>query len=663
MIEKVQVGPSKELRAKVLGAAQRGQRESFGEWAERETLRDLRESNAVLNGHFFFPGGYHCAEYYALGRLGHSARGVRALNRIAQRFFYMLKDLEIDMLVVQSAPMLRVAWRLTDLFDANEKPVGVLAAGGYEKALLFGSDRELLGQRVAVLVDVINSGRAIDALAERVERQGGELRIIIGVVDLQNYSGVHRPLIRTLVRESVPTFDSKSCVLCQQGVFPEIVDFEKAEPGGCPWEVVRSVSTEEVVRDAFAEEAIFWQVVKEARACRSHEVVQDAHISPFVDLGKLTRSRLGQSVLRDRMLARMGEWASKPFVFVVPPGRLIPKKIAEKLLRGQDGCLGVYRAVVRRGRTIISLPALEKSVKVVCFDVALGTGKTLESLIAASRENGIAVDSVFVLLDRSCPDGELQAFGASHCVSVRYGFRIPYRVVRCSDGGKCSYCDRERERERFADGLRSHIAREMYWMSAHRRRGGRASATKEQTFMQRNLFALPESTAASAEVACLIRLTEELHSPDPIAFRLSSSCGNDLRKQMLLSSLPSSTLTRPGVHEAVSGLASNNVSARVLGSACTRLAELGDLEWFGSGWLSEHRATLFPVEPRSHTWEFLVPIMARIAEQTPDRFSMALSRLSELEGEGSGNPASIRALREVLTQVKAEVEQSLQSEH
>lgn len=613
------------VQPKLLEAVERVQGFYRAALFARDTLKDLQESRAILHGHFCMPGQYHCSEYLALGELRASERGARALAAIAHRFDFLLEGSCFDVLLVHSRPMLHVAWRLAELREQQGKPVGILVGGGYRRPSLFGTREELRGARTILLVDVVNTGAGIEALADRAESDGASVEAVLSVAELQQYSGRLRPLMRSLISRSVPVYRSHTeCPMCRSGEFLETVNIDEARPRGYGWGFPR-IAHPDAISDLMAENAPLWKTAKMTNAFDAHAVFKDVetaeeiHVKPRIDVGTLLRSKVGRELLKESALPVLDEvLAPASTIILVPPRRRVPGILMEFLLGERQCAYKVLQAKVERGVCTVPVEAKPNGQRIVCADTAFGTGRTMEMLIRASVRAGYSVQDSFVLLDRSGREEQLDSFEGRLGVRVHAAFRVPYRVVRTGPDGKgCSYCERDKERGQFAERLRDSGSKEAYERVTRRPRFPR----RQRTVLQYSLFPTPEDYNAAVEVNWLIQTASETGSGRRIAERLSSEAPRDLRKALLIDALPRELLQLPEASIAVEGIASNGVGIGLLSSACLRLAEMDDFSWFGPAWLSEHATTLFARSGNrggsGRAWQFLLPVCDRAAQLHP----------------------------------------------
>ena len=169
----------------------------------------LKESEALLEGHFLLSSGKHSDRYIQCAKLlKHPKMAEKALEQVVER----LKDLDIDIVVGPAMGGIIVAYELgrqlnkPAIFTEREEGVMTIKRG-------FSI---IEGQRVLIAEDVVTTGKSAYEAIKVVEEHGG---IVVGIGCLANRSGgdLKYPLYAGTKLE-IKTYDAENCPLCKEGI-------------------------------------------------------------------------------------------------------------------------------------------------------------------------------------------------------------------------------------------------------------------------------------------------------------------------------------------------------------------------------------------------------------------------------------------------------------
>lgn len=180
------------------------------------TLLDaLRETDALLEGHFILSSGLHSAQYVQCARLLAWPRRAGEVGRaIARR----VQSEAIDVVVGPALGGILVAHEVASALDVRclfaERSNG-------ELALRRGFEIQP-GERALICEDVVTTGGSARETAALVERLGGVVVGYAAIVDRSSSGdgssmpGADRPL-HALCRQPIETYAPESCPLCASG--------------------------------------------------------------------------------------------------------------------------------------------------------------------------------------------------------------------------------------------------------------------------------------------------------------------------------------------------------------------------------------------------------------------------------------------------------------
>lgn len=178
---------------------------------EKDVMKMLEETEAVLHGHFLLTSGLHSPMYVEkFNVLQHPKYTEKLCQEIARRY----ENDNIQLVVgpvtggILLAHEVGKALGTSAIFTERENGKMTLKRGFHIEP----------GTRVLVVEDIVTTGGSVREVMEVVKEQGGEL---VGVGLLVDRSGGKVDFgIRTeaLLHLNVETFDPNNCPLCAKGI-------------------------------------------------------------------------------------------------------------------------------------------------------------------------------------------------------------------------------------------------------------------------------------------------------------------------------------------------------------------------------------------------------------------------------------------------------------
>ncbi len=171
----------------------------------------LRETGALLEGHFRLSSGLHSPQYVQCARLlEHPANATAMGDSLAE----CLISLEAQRIVAPALGGLIIGYTVADALGLpmifTERKDGVMQLRrGFE-----------IGERKRVIIieDVVTTGKSTRETAAVVEQAGGE---VVGYGSILNRSGRKTPFdkpLHSLLSMALETYPEESCPLCAAGV-------------------------------------------------------------------------------------------------------------------------------------------------------------------------------------------------------------------------------------------------------------------------------------------------------------------------------------------------------------------------------------------------------------------------------------------------------------
>lgn len=174
-------------------------------------LDALKESKAVLSGHFVLTSGRHSDTYVQCARVLEDPALTMDLAREAVS--RLPEDLEVDLVAAPAVGGLifgfAVAQALGKRFIFTEREHGTMV---FRRSFHVPE-----GARVLVAEDVVTTGGSVNEVCELVESAGG---LVVAVVSLIDRGGerVFKQPFYPLLSLPVDSWDADACKLCEEGV-------------------------------------------------------------------------------------------------------------------------------------------------------------------------------------------------------------------------------------------------------------------------------------------------------------------------------------------------------------------------------------------------------------------------------------------------------------
>jgi len=185
--------------------------------AEERVLKLLRESEAMLEGHFLLSSGRHSNKYFQCARLlQYPDRTAEALRPLAERI-KADKSLALDAVAGPAMGGIIAAWELgrqlglRSFFTERNEDGKMTLRRGFEIKK---------GERILIVEDVITTGKSFGECAAVLESLGAEIAAIACVVDRRaenDLAGIKWPLY-AVCRVEAKNWEAVSCELCKQGI-------------------------------------------------------------------------------------------------------------------------------------------------------------------------------------------------------------------------------------------------------------------------------------------------------------------------------------------------------------------------------------------------------------------------------------------------------------
>ncbi|MEW8973459.1 MAG: orotate phosphoribosyltransferase [Tissierellaceae bacterium] len=167
----------------------------------------LRETEALLEGHFLLSSGKHSDGYVQCAKLlMYPDKAEKAIGKIVEK----LDDIDFDIVVGPAMGGIIVSYELA---RQTSKPSIFVEREDGEMKLRRGFTIEK-GQKVLIAEDVVTTGKSSYEAIKVVEDNGGEVVGIACVVDRSN--GDIRYPIFSGIKLNLNTYEKDECPLCRE---------------------------------------------------------------------------------------------------------------------------------------------------------------------------------------------------------------------------------------------------------------------------------------------------------------------------------------------------------------------------------------------------------------------------------------------------------------
>ena len=174
-----------------------------------DTLQILKDSDALLEGHFLLTSGKHSKQYVQCAKL---LRFPDKAEKILKPVADQLKDMQVDLLVGPAMGGILVAYEIGRQLG-KEAIFTERVEGKMELRRGFEVKN---GQRIVICEDVVTTAKSSLEVRDLLEEMGGEVIAIVSIID-RTTKEIELPLI-SAVKMEIETFDQEDCPLCKEGI-------------------------------------------------------------------------------------------------------------------------------------------------------------------------------------------------------------------------------------------------------------------------------------------------------------------------------------------------------------------------------------------------------------------------------------------------------------
>ena len=171
----------------------------------------LKETGAILEGHFLLTSGRHSDVYIEKFRI---LENPHALDDVCREMAEIVKDQNIELVLGAAIGGILISGGVGR--HLGVKHIFCERVNGRMKLRRGFSIAK--GQRIVIVEDIITTGGSVVELIELVEEQGAEIIHVVNLVDRSTVDvdfGVPSTALLSIPSES---WEPENCVLCKQGI-------------------------------------------------------------------------------------------------------------------------------------------------------------------------------------------------------------------------------------------------------------------------------------------------------------------------------------------------------------------------------------------------------------------------------------------------------------
>ena len=173
-------------------------------------LNLLQTSGALRQGHFLLSAGSHSDAYVQCALL---LEEPRRASRVGEMLAAKLAPFEIDSIVSPALGGLIIGYEGARALDVPFR----FAERVQGRMELRRGFVVRTGERIAIIEDVVTTGKSTNEVADLLSVLGAEIGAIGSILDRTGEESPFRAPFESLLRLDLPVFDPDSCPLCAAG--------------------------------------------------------------------------------------------------------------------------------------------------------------------------------------------------------------------------------------------------------------------------------------------------------------------------------------------------------------------------------------------------------------------------------------------------------------
>lgn len=539
------------------------------------TLLSAKETNRVLSlltedsirqvGHVNFSGRCRTGAYFQFAKLTESGNWNELKSIFLDSLESQVSRIKPDIIVGHTPTMYEVGVGLAERLHMSRRQVA--AAYGDRPVVIPTVQGEFRDKTVALLLDVVLSGRTYQALVSLIE-ETLQARVVYSAC-LINQGNRHLPLLQSLCQDSAePYLDD--CAECRSGKRPLVFDSNLglALPE-------RSVADLDESWARHTEEyQTWWTRIAQAAALKRHYQFRGVHYEMFIETTALFESpEVVNDVFDDirRVLTPVCRGRSGVVLYDASTSRR-PAQVASAI-----GSLFDWECIPvgSRNKPMTLKPSDARRLEgryVLIADAAINSGTLLRALHQLAVQAGASEVHAFALIDRlaSQPAGRdlRRLFEQKSRGTVSYCMPLPFQAIPREVGSR----RRPSKFIHYSRILKLEPSYENYCrtrLAPHQ--GGRRSSSHKE------------------EIACQA-ICETADAGNPLLVFEHSLTESEFKRRVRL--MPTRWAQREDVKACLSRAMHNGLPSTVKGPITEFLVDGGCFDWLKDNWLTQNHALL-----------------------------------------------------------------------
>ncbi|AGK96555.1 orotate phosphoribosyltransferase [Clostridium pasteurianum] len=179
--------------------------------SEDKVIEILRESEALLEGHFLLSSGRHSEKYCQCAKLlQHPDKAEKVISVIVDK----IKDVDFDIIVGPAMGGVLVSYELA---RQTGKP-GIFAERVDGKMTIKRGFEVKKGDKVIISEDVVTTGKSSFEVVEILRKLGAEVVALCCIVDRRAKDVKTELPIYSAIKLEIESYEKESCPLCAKGI-------------------------------------------------------------------------------------------------------------------------------------------------------------------------------------------------------------------------------------------------------------------------------------------------------------------------------------------------------------------------------------------------------------------------------------------------------------
>ena len=177
---------------------------------QKEVIKILKESEALLEGHFLLSSGRHAESYIQCAQV---LQYPWYTKELAEGIADIWSEYQPEIVIGPAMGGVVLSYAVG---QALNRPAIFSERKDGEMKFRRGFNLEK-GQRVLVVEDVVTTGGSVKELLKIIEETGAEIIGISSIVDRSNGKVDFKYPFHPLLQLEVPSYDEKDCPICKKG--------------------------------------------------------------------------------------------------------------------------------------------------------------------------------------------------------------------------------------------------------------------------------------------------------------------------------------------------------------------------------------------------------------------------------------------------------------